>query len=289
MSHSADGEWFSAQAVDGTALPLCAWQPPSPPRAVILLLPALGVPAQYYQPLAQALAGQGLAVLLLEQRGQGRSPLRASRQQSWGFAACLADIGCALEQAGARWPGCPRLLLGHSLGGHLAAMATALYPTQLAGVVLAACGSPWRRLYRGATRWQLELLARVLLPLSLRTLGYYPGHRIGFGGREAAGLMRDWSVLARENRYRAAGLDQDLEAGIRAWRGRMLLLRPADDALVPPAAAQSVAERFAAAQTVQITLSAAQIGAAADHYRWVREPQAAAAAIAAWWAGEGPT
>ena len=54
---------------------------PAQPRARLLWLPALGVAARHYLPLADALAAHGIAVYLHEWRGNGSSSLRPSRTQ----------------------------------------------------------------------------------------------------------------------------------------------------------------------------------------------------------------
>ncbi len=55
------------------------------PIARLLWLPALGVAARHYLPLAQALAAKGVAVYLHEWRGNGGSSLRPSRALDWGY------------------------------------------------------------------------------------------------------------------------------------------------------------------------------------------------------------
>ena len=46
--------------------------------------------------------------------------------------------------------------------------------------------------------------------------GALPGRRIGFGGQEARGVIRDWSRSGLSGRYAAAGVDVDLEAAMAA-------------------------------------------------------------------------
>ena len=49
---------------------------PAQPKAALLWLPAMGVAAKHYRPLAEALAAHGIAVFLHEMRGNGSSNLR---------------------------------------------------------------------------------------------------------------------------------------------------------------------------------------------------------------------
>ena len=57
-----------------------------PYRAVLLCLPALGVPVGFYERFAQHLSeSTGAAVEVLELRGQGARPERAARGTDYGY------------------------------------------------------------------------------------------------------------------------------------------------------------------------------------------------------------
>lgn len=273
-------ELFSLPSAPGYRVPV-RWFP-ADGDAAVLLMPALGVAARFYDTLAESLRQQGLAVLVMEQRGHGDSAVRASRRQDHGFREALSeDIPALLDWLHTRAPGCRTLLMGHSLGGHYAAITAGRLPARVDGVILAACGSAWVGAYQGRTRRQLQLLTG-LVPALTRLLGHYPGERIGFGGREARRLMRDWLQLARHDRYEAAGLDEDLEAGIRRYDGPVLVLRMADDDYAPESAVRAVSDRFAAADVDLRVLDADMLGDRADHFRWARRPAAVTAAILSW-------
>jgi predicted alpha/beta hydrolase len=104
-----------------------------------------------------------------------------------------------------RLPQAPIWLGGHSLGGQMALASAAGNPDPVSGVVMIASGSVHLPCYQGKLRWGVRILA-TLSSLTGPVLGYFPGARVGFGGREAAGLMRDWSHVARTGEYRPAGV-----------------------------------------------------------------------------------
>lgn len=169
------------------------------PWAQLLVLPALGVQAKLYRKFASALAASGVTTVLLEQRGHGRSSLTPSRRVDYGFREWLkTDIPAALDYLQAQTSAHPVFLVGHSLGGHLALMTRALYPQRVEGVILAATASPWYRGFSGGMRWQVLLLLGLIPALS-GLLGYYPGTRVGFGGREARRLMADWLLMVQSH------------------------------------------------------------------------------------------
>ena len=251
-------------------------------RGTILFMAALGIAARYYVPLAEALHGINLNVLLVEQRGHGDSSLRASRKVDFGFREALEeDIPGCMAWVRQRAPGLPLYLMGHSLGGHYAAITAGRMPDQVAGVIVTACGSPWIGGFHGRTRTQLKVLCRMI-PVFNALLGYYPGDRVGFGGREARSLMADWLDLARTNVYSARGMDENLEAGIARYTGPVLSLRLADDAYAPEAAMAAVTDKFVSAPVTRHVITAQELGDRADHVRWARKPEALMDHILSW-------
>src|SRR5690349_20663460 len=72
------------RAADGHAF-TTRWCAAATPKAALLFLPALGVPANRYAKFAQALADRGVAVAVPEWRGTDTSSLRPSRRCDWGY------------------------------------------------------------------------------------------------------------------------------------------------------------------------------------------------------------
>ena len=191
------------------------------------------------------------------------------------------DIPALLAWLDQHQPGQPVVLMGHSLGGHYASMTAGRSPERIAGVILSACGTACFEAFEGKVRHQLRVLI-MMIPLLTRAFGYYPGEKVGFGGREARRLMHDWLQLARHNRYAADGLDEDLEAGIRRFNKPLLLLRMADDDFAPKAAMDAIRARYSSAEVSERVLDATALGDRADHLRWVRTPQAVAREVRDW-------
>ncbi|MDT0202466.1 alpha/beta fold hydrolase [Nocardioides sp. AE5] len=246
------------------------------------VLGALGTPAAFYGRLASALAERGWSSAVVEQRGLGESAVRPSREADWDFTDVVGtDLPAALAWVRERAGGRPVHLLGHSLGGHYAQMVAGLRPEMFDGLVLPACGSPWTEAYDGPTRAQISQLVEVIPALSEQH-GYYPGSQVGFGGDEASGVMADWRHLALTNRYRFAGDDAALVPAIAAYDGPVLAIRMADDAFAPEAAVRACTDRFSATTPEVRVLTAEQIGAAADHFGWAKQPGAVVEAIATW-------
>ncbi len=273
---------LSIPAPDGVDVPLEVFEA-TRPRARLLMLPALGIQARLYRRLGGLLAEAGIGMTALEQRGHGRSALRPSRHCDFGFREWLtADIPAALEWLQAREPRVPVFLAGHSLGGHLALMARSLHPDRVAGVVLLTTATPYYGCYRGVPRMQIRFLISAV-PLLTALLGYYPGDRLGFGGREARRLMADWLVMARENRYSASGMEaEDLEGRVRSDDCPVLSVYCDRDDLAPLSAIEGVTRRLDRRRIETFEISSDALGVRADHLSWARHPAVAAATIARW-------
>lgn len=265
-------EVLQVEAGDGHCFTLEAHAPEGA-HARLLWLPALGVGAKHYRPFAQALAARGVAVFLHEWRGHGSSSLRARRGCDWGYRELLDDIRASETAADSRLPGAMRVIGGHSLGGQLACCRLGLDPQAAAAVWLVASGTPFWRNFPRSRRWWLPLAYRFL-PWLARRAGRLPGRRIGFGGNEAAGVMADWGRSGLSGRYAPRGINLDLEAGMARFSGTARGIVLADDWLGPLPSLRHLVDKLAAARVELAELDATGLGTSADHYGWMRHPEA---------------
>lgn len=245
----------------------------------LLFMPALGVPAQKYDAFGQALAAAGVVCAVHEWRGMGSSSQRAARGVDWGYRELLQrDIPASLAalDPARRW-----LIGGHSLGGQLAALAAAQQPERFAGLVLLATGLPHGRTFRGRQRLGVGLFARVL-PALTAAVGSYPGERLGFAGREAGGVMRDWAATVRSGRYLAYGNTEPMDTALARLALPVLALRLTRDWLVPEASLAALLAKLGPGDRRLEIFDDARLGAQADHFKWMRAPAAIADVIAGW-------
>ena len=253
---------------------------PDAASASLLWLPGMGLAARHFLPFAEAMAARGIATFVHEWRGNGSSNLRASRATDWGYRELLADIAASEEAVDAALPGLPRLLGGHSLGGQLACCRVAQAPDAARALWLVGSGSPYWRAFPAPTRWWLPGAYRFLAWLARRN-GALPGKRIGFGGNEARGVIGDWSRSALSGRYAAHGLDRDLDAGMAGFGGEVRGIVLADDWLAPASSLAFLLGKLHGARVGVDVVDAATLGAAADHYAWMKHPDAVAARLLA--------
>ena len=253
---------------------------PDAASASLLWLPGMGLAARHFLPFAEAMAARGIATFVHEWRGNGSSSLRASREVDWGYRELLADIAASERAVDAALPGLPRVLGGHSLGGQLACCRLAQAPDAARALWLVGSGSPYWRAFPAPTRWWLPGAYRFLDWLARRN-GALPGKRIGFGGNEARGVIDDWSCSALSGRYAARGLDLDLDAGMAGFGGEVRGIVLADDWLAPRSSLAFLLGKLRGAQVGVDVVDAATLGAAADHYAWMKHPDAVAARLLA--------
>ena len=251
---------------------------PDRASASLLWLPGMGLAARHFLPFAEAMAARGIATFVHEWRGNGSSSLRASRAVDWGYRELLADIAASERAIDAALPGLPRVLGGHSLGGQLACCRLAQAPDAARALWLVGSGSPYWRAFPAPTRWWLPGAYRFLDWLARRN-GALPGKRIGFGGNEARGVIGDWSRSALSGRYAARGLD--LDAGMAGFRGEVRGIVLADDWLAPTSSLAFLLGKLRGARVRVDVVDAATLGAAADHYAWMKHPDAVAARLLA--------
>jgi predicted alpha/beta hydrolase len=248
----------------------------------VLWLAAMGVPARKYRHFAAALAAGDCTVALHEWRGHDSSNRRAARDADWGYAELLEDIAASRAALEAKFPDRRWVIGGHSLGGQLAALALARRPGDFAGYLVAGSGQPWWRTFPGWHKGAI-LLAVLWFRAASMMCGYFPGDRLGFAGREARGVMRDWADSALSGDYRPARVDFTAEAALRGIALPALAVRMRSDWYVPKASLDHLLHKLPRAQVQRSEIGDDEFsGGRAGHFEWMREPAPLVARIAAW-------
>ncbi len=247
-------------------------------RASLLFLPGMGLSARQYIAFAQALAEKDITVYLHEYRGLGSSSLRASRTVDWGYRELLErDISAVLQRLESQPRPLPLIVGGHSLGSQLAALAAAMNPLAVSGLLLVAGGVPFWREF--PTRLGLPLrIAQTVMPLIASLIGHYPGRKLGFAGREARSVMRDWSRSGRTGSYRVSGMDSDLDSAMARLETPILGIRMADDWLIPETSFRGLLDRLGKGPATSKLVD----GRHADHYGWMQQPGTVVGLVDSW-------
>jgi acylglycerol lipase len=103
----------------GVAIFRRAWLPEGRPRGVMVLAHGMSEHSGRYDHVGRFLASRGLAVHALDHRGHGRSGGETGTVETFGHF--LDDLSTFLSMVRAESPDGPLVLLGHSMGGLIAA------------------------------------------------------------------------------------------------------------------------------------------------------------------------
>jgi alpha-beta hydrolase superfamily lysophospholipase len=124
-----------AHALDGThgTLAVHEWPHPSP-RRLALLAHGYGEHAGRYEELAALLGRHGAAVYAPDHVGHGRSA--GERVVIEDFEDVVTDLHAVADLARAAHPGLPLVLVGHSMGGLIAARYAQRYGDGLSALIL---------------------------------------------------------------------------------------------------------------------------------------------------------
>lgn len=249
---------------------------------VALVLPAMGVPASYYEPFARALSALGVTVGAIDYPGQGRSTPKVSRRTNYGYGTLAQEWASAgLDALTAAFPGRPVVLVAHSLGGHvaLAHLARHAHPSVVALVMLGTASPFWKGYDRPLTTLAQTQAVRAIS----RVHGTWPGDRLGFGGRQPRGLMTEWSHFSRHGRLEPRG-DRAYEEGFAEIDLPVLVVTLDNDPLAPPRAVDHFVEKLTSAQVERyhFTKDESAPGRPVDHYSFARSPEVIDEVVAGW-------
>lgn len=271
MSQHKPDEEISVTAGDGATFTMAVYKG-KPGAPAVLMFPAMGTKAKYYHPWCAALRGRGWNAAVVDLRGHGTHSVRASKKVDYGYADILAlDWPAAIAAARAAFPGSPLSLAGHSLGGQLSALYLATHPGAAEGLILIASCTVYYRGWEGSEAYKLFMQTQ-LVGVIARTLGTFPGEKIGFAGREARKQMIDWSYNARTGNYRLVGSDVDYDARLRDVTVPVLAIAVEGDTFAPGKAVDNLTGKMPQAKLTRLTEPSSPDIRKNPHFLWAKHP-----------------
>lgn len=223
-------------------------------HAVAVLHGATGVPARFYRPFAEWLAGRGVGCLIYDYRDFGWSG------QARGSAATMTDWGVHDQQAARETctslaPDLPLWVIGHSLGGMMLPYQRGL--DGIARVITVAAGAVHVRDHP----WPYQAFARAFWSLGplVRAQGHLPLRALGLGHDIPAGVYRQWRSWCLSPRFQTD--DPALpRTDASALRCPVRMIAVADDALCPSVAVWRLMRAYPMARKTQAVLSPGMLG-----------------------------
>ncbi|RJP69550.1 MAG: alpha/beta hydrolase [Comamonadaceae bacterium] len=228
---------------DGLNLALFDWPLPMRwrPRAVVLIVHGLGEHAWRYDPVAQRLNEWGFCVRAYDQRGHGESG--GARGVLPEEDTLLDDLAEVLEDTRSHiaepWA-CPLILLGHSMGGLIAATFVQRGMAPVDGLVLS---SPALDAGIGALQKKLIALLYRFAP-NLAIGNGLDASKISHNPATVEAYRKDPLVHDRISARLALFIDSNgprVVAAAPRWRVPTLLMYAGADSLVRPAGSKAFA------------------------------------------------
>lgn len=235
-------ETGTLRTADGLDLFTRRWLPDMETRAAVALVHGVHEHSGRYAYVASALMRRGVAVHAVDLRGHGQSPGERGRVGS--FDEYVLDVARLLEETFGAAGGTPVFLMGHSMGGLVAAATVVERGAEgLAGLVLSSAALRVPATTPAALRKLAPLVARVAPGLPVQRL-------------DLSGLSRDPVVvrnygedpLTTTQAVRAHTANAILEAAERvrqrpeAFRLPLYLFHGTADRITDPAGTRWLAE-----------------------------------------------
>ncbi|MEW5739826.1 MAG: alpha/beta hydrolase [Myxococcota bacterium] len=248
------------------------------PRAALAWMPAMGVSARAYDAFGAALAARGVSTLVSELRGGEGSEVRPRRGVDFGLGELIDDHTRASEVLAQRVPGVPVHVGGHSLGGQLTVVHFAARAGPETKLVLVASGTVHFRAW-GFPRNLGVLVGTQVAAGVAKALDFFPGHRLGFGGRQSRRLIEDWARASRTGRYGTR--THALETGLDAVTAEVLAVHVDGDTMAPLEATRRLLAKLPRARVQYATAPAPlEPRRLNPHFRWTKGPDAVAEVVA---------
>lgn len=228
---------------DGLNVALYDWSLPrrQRPRAVVLIVHGLGEHAWRYDPLARRLNGWGFCVRAYDQRGHGESGgARGGLSLDDDLLEDLAEMVSDTRRHIAQPWSCPLILLGHSMGGLVAAafVQRAIAPVDALILSSPALDTGMTLLQRALTRLLCRWAPDLGVPNGLdpRGLSHDPA--------QVAAYQQDRRVHHRITARLARFIDSNgrpVVAAAPTWPVPTLLMYAGADRLVRPEGSRAFA------------------------------------------------
>ncbi|AXR73754.1 MULTISPECIES: serine aminopeptidase domain-containing protein [Auritidibacter] len=209
----------------------------SQPRAAVIISPAIAVQARFYRRFAGWLTTHGLVAYLYDHQGYGGSSRGPLKDVTADFLTWAQDPGAVVDYV-AEHETVPVRWLGHSLGGQMLAFAR---HEHLEAATIVSAGTGYWKYWQhyGAGVLLPPVMWYLLAPVAVRTVGYFPGKKLGILGDIPPQVMRQWGRWCTMPRYMLTEYPE-LAKKFAGYTGPLTFITFADDRTMPLPASLSL-------------------------------------------------
>lgn len=239
----------------------------------LICLPAMGIRAKYYEMFADHLCSAGFNVITADWRGLGHSSKRASYKTDFGYEDFISDVKKLVELADDWFPNSKKIIIGHSLGGQIGSLFSAKFSSSISGLILITSCSVYHKGWANLTALKLKYARWTFLPIS-KIFGYFPGDKLGFAGKEARSVIKDWSYNARYGKYKLTNSDYDYEKALKLFDKPVISISVEGDVLASRKAVENLYNKFNPKSEIShFHLNSEETGISPlNHFTWAKNP-----------------
>lgn len=217
-----DFDEVEIQAADGHSL-RAAVRDVKRPKGIAVLAHAMMARRTEFERgegLASFLAERGWRTVAFDFRGHGDSGPGAAAGAAWTYDDLVRrDVPAVIDSARARSGGLPVVVVGHSLGGHVALAAQGTGALHADAIVTFAANVWMRRHEPSGARWAVKRGALALMRAVVGRHGYLPARALRLGSDdEAAAYVRDLLRFAEADRFTSRDEADDYLSGFARIR-----------------------------------------------------------------------
>ena len=259
---------FRLAARDGYPLAATLYAPAASAGRGALIMPATGVPQDYYAKFAAYLVERGFTVLTFDYRGIGRSlegDVRTvnARMRDWA----LLDAAAAFDLL--KVENKKIYVVGHSFGGQ--ALGLLPEPDRIAAGFMVGSQSGYWKNWPPLGRAWLWPVTHIALPLVSRLHGYFPSSRFCFGEDLPKGVAIEWARWCRNPTYLVG--DLGVAEQYARFAAPLRAYAMTDDPLAPAGAVQALLDLYPGSRSELKRVRPADVGVdRIGHFGFFRDP-----------------
>ena len=191
-------ETVQFNATDGYVLTGVLYQPPTQPKARIIVCGATGVPQLFYRRFAEYVTHFGYQILTFDYRGVGKS----APEHLKGFDMSYLDWG-SLDLNGAidfqYQDDVPLFIVGHSYGGQ--ALGLTQNHHKVEAMYCFGTGAGWAGYMPFREKFKVSVMWNIIFPPMVAVSGYLPWSKLNMGADLPLGVYKQWRRWCKNPTY----------------------------------------------------------------------------------------